>query len=882
MGRHTKTALNVIYWNANGIQNKIHEFYNLLDNKFIHVACLNETHLKPDLTLPSHSEFITYRYDRTDRDKGGVAIMIRRNIRHNLLPHPQTKLFECIGVEVLLENGSKIHITSVYMPGGSPHAPIITHYQNDIQKLTSTNASYFICGDFNSRHGHWNCGRANQAGNILYNEYCARNFLIKFPNSPTRFPHGPQGTPSTIDLVLTNGRHTTSDFECFTMTSDHVAVMFSINMNGGIEHNEERFALDYQNADWDRYRALIHFNIAPSTINIENITSVEEIDAHIETFTSLIHHARDKAVPLAFHHRYKLIIPDSLRDSIKIKNAMRRYWQRTRSLRIKSIVNRMEKEIKRAINEIRNDNWNTKLSDIKPSNQSVWKTARLLKNKNKSIPPLKDGDKICITPNEKSELISDEFFKNHQNPLADSDLGFTNEIHNKVNEFFIDPAHDFTCNDYPDEDEVIGIIKKLKNPKAPGIDRINNVLLKKLPARGITYLLFIITACMKFSYFPEKWKHAKVVPIPKPGKDHSSPSNYRPISLLCAISKILERVLLLRVNRFLNENEILPPEQHGFKAKFSTTHTLRNLITYAKEKLREKASTGIIMLDVEKAFDRVWHDGLLSKMIDLQLPAYIIKMIKSFITNRTFHVEIFGKKSKNHGIPFGVPQGAVLSPTLYNIYTFDVPKFIRTSLALFADDTAFYSSSPSAWKIAKNLREHAKIISDYMKKWKININSKKTQALFITNRIKKQLPKSKIRIFDTDVKWQSDSKYLGMVLEKKLTFKKHFDYIIDRANVATRTLYPMISRKSRLNVTNKLMIYKLAIRPIVTYASPALVNISKTHIKRLQILQNKTLKMIMNKSRYERTVDIHQEAQVPMISDYISKLTEKFIENQQQ
>lgn len=882
MDQHAKSKLNVIYWNANGIQNDIHEFYDLLTEKFIHIACLNETLLKPHQTLASHPDFITYRFDRTDRPKGGVAIIIRRNIKHHLLPHPQTALFECIGVEVLLENGSKIHITSAYMPGGSQHTPITTHYRSDIQKLTSPNVSYFVCGDFNSRHGHWNCARANTAGNILYDEYCMKNFLIKFPSKPTRFPTGTHGTPSTIDLVLTNGKHRTSDFKCLSLNSDHVAVTFTIHISGTIEHNEERLAPDYQNADWDRYRALIHFNIRPSSLNIENITTTEEIDTHIDKFISLINHARDKSVPLAFHHRYKLSIPDSLRETIRIKNAVRRYWQHTRYPQVKAVLNRMEKDIKKSINEIRNFNWNLKLSDIKPSNQSVWKTARLIKNKNKNIPPLNDGEKICITPLEKAELISDEFFKNHQNPLADGDPDFTNDIQHKVNEFLNDPNQQFICEDYPDEEEVIGIIKKLKNPKAPGIDRINNILLKKLPAKGITYLLFIITACMKLSYFPEKWKHAKVIPIPKPGKDHSIPSGFRPISLLCAISKILERVLLNRVNKFLNEKEILPPEQHGFKAKFSTTHQLFNVISNAKQKLREKSSTGIIMLDVEKAFDRVWHDGLLSKMIDLQFPAHIIKIIHSFIINRTFHVEIFGKKSKTHGIPFGVPQGAVLSPTLYNIYTFDIPKFVRTSIALFADDTAFYSSSPSAWKIAKNLRDHAKIIASYLKKWKININNQKTQALFITNRLKKQLPKSTIRIFDTDVKWQSDCKYLGMVLEKKLTFKKHFDYVIHRANVAIRTLYPMISRKSQLNVKNKLMIYKLAIRPIVTYACPAFIEIAKTHIKKLQILQNKALKMIMDKSRYERTVDIHQEAQVPLISVYINKLTEKFIENRQQ
>ena len=884
MGSHAKSKLNVIYWNANSIQNQTHEFYDFLSNNFIHIACVNETHLKPNIKLPSHNQYITYRLDRLDKPKGGVAIIIHRSIKHNQLQHHGTTLIECIGLEVLCENGSKLHITSAYLPGGTSHAEITANYKNDIKKLTNSNVSYFVCGDFNSRHRNWNCTQANSAGTILNNIYETNNFLIKFPPTPTRFPDGQWGTPSTIDLVLTNGKHQTSELECMNvLNSDHELVQFSINIDGEVEYSEERLTLDYQNADWDRYRALIHFNIAPSMLNIEQVTSTQMIDQHISKFMQLIYHARDKAIPKRFKNRYSLSIPDSLRQTIAIKNRIRRQWQRTGNPRLKSMLNRMEKLIKKKINEIRNMNWSAKLAEIKPSNQSVWQTARMIKNSNKAIPPLKVDGKVLVTSSEKAETIGEQFHKNHQNPLADENPDFTTETQNKVEDFLNNiETLNATCDDLPDREETLSHVKNLKNAKAPGIDRINNNLLKKLPARGIDYLHFIMILCIKFSYFPEDWKQAKVCAIPKPGKDHSDPSSYRPISLLCSMSKILERILLVRINKFLNEHEILPPEQHGFKAKFSTTHQLHNLISQAKGKLGEKASTGIVMLDVEKAFDRVWHDGLLAKMIDLQFPAYIIKMVKSFLTNRTFFVEIFGKKSQKYGIRFGVPQGAVHSPTLYNIFTFDIPKIMETALALFADDTAFFCSSPSAWNIAKNLRKHAKVINEYMRKWKININNKKTQALFITNRIKKQLPKATIKVFNEDVKWQTESKYLGMVLEKKLNFKKHIDYVVGKANVAIKTLYPLISRKSQLNVQNKLLIYKLAIRPIFTYACPAFINIAKTHIKRLQVLQNKALKMVMNRHWRTRTTDLHGDANVPMISDYIDKLTAKFNENRQQ
>ena len=128
MGTHAKSNLNILYWNANGIRNQIDEFYDLLESNFIHVACVNETHLKSNLALNSNPNYFFYRLDRTDRPKGGVAIIIKNSIKHQLLPHPQTKLFECIGLEIFTENGPTIQIYSAYLPGGSGHASINSHY----------------------------------------------------------------------------------------------------------------------------------------------------------------------------------------------------------------------------------------------------------------------------------------------------------------------------------------------------------------------------------------------------------------------------------------------------------------------------------------------------------------------------------------------------------------------------------------------------------------------------------------------------------------------------------------------------------------------------------------------------------------------------------
>jgi hypothetical protein len=223
-----------------------------------------------------------------------------------------------------------------------------------------------------------------------------------------------------------------------------------------------------------------------------------------------------------------------------------------------------------------------------------------------------------------------------------------------------------------------------------------------------------------------------------------------------------------------------------------------------------------------------------------------------------------------------VPQGAVLSPTLYNIFTYDVVRETTNNIGLFADDTALYHSAENSADVVTHLQHTGRKVQQYMNKWKINLNKQKTQALFITNRYSRQLPGNNIKFLNENIKWETEAKYLGMVIDKRVTLKPHVEYVTNRAHTALRQLYPLISRNSHLDVRNKLLIYKLAIRPIFTYGCPAFGSMAKTHLQKLQVLQNKFLRIVLNKTRYERITDLHTEAKIPSIKDYVGKLQANF------
>jgi hypothetical protein len=284
----------------------------------------------------------------------------------------------------------------------------------------------------------------------------------------------------------------------------------------------------------------------------------------------------------------------------------------------------------------------------------------------------------------------------------------------------------------------------------------------------------------------------------------------------------------------------------------------------------------MILLDVEKAFDRVWHSGLIYKLIKFKFPPYIIKFIKDFLQDRKFHVSVKNKMSIIKLMAFGLPQGSVLSPTLYNIFTADIPKDLYCMLSLFADDTGILCTSPSFKIISSRLENYLDVLKKYYKRWKIKINKDKTQAIYFTRRRSKELPNGPINIFGENIEWSKEVKYLGVILDKTLTLGQHIQQAVEKVGKAVRILYPLLNRKSGLNQTNKLLVYKQILRPMLLYACPLFQNIAKTHIKKLQVCQNRIIKLATNLPWLTPTKSTHKISEIQMVDEFINKLSAKF------
>lgn len=253
------------------------------------------------------------------------------------------------------------------------------------------------------------------------------------------------------------------------------------------------------------------------------------------------------------------------------------------------------------------------------------------------------------------------------------------------------------------------------------------------------------------------------MPSPFRAKSASESASYRGVSLLSVLSKLLERVILRRVLKHIDELHLIPDFQFGFRAGHSTIQQIVRVIQSIERGFEQKLSTGMVLLDLSCAFDSVWHDGLLFKMHQALFPIYLTKMMQSFLKDRTFCVRVGKAFSSVQQIPAGVPQGAVLSAISFNIYTNDVPQSNATEIAQYADDIAISKTAKRADSVKKACQDTVKSFSRYFKRWKLKLNHSKSEAAFFTKRTaQRAYPKHNIVINGHQVPWKNVVRYLGV------------------------------------------------------------------------------------------------------------------------
>ncbi|KAL9707286.1 hypothetical protein quinque_010804 [Culex quinquefasciatus] len=522
--------------------------------------------------------------------------------------------------------------------------------------------------DFNARHRQWNCLKANRAGSILVSRAASSDFFIHAPPAFTYQPPGGR-RPSTLDIVLSNNLVNMSSLTVVNdLSSDHLPVRFDVDVSVPFRHARPSTKC-YNRANWQTFQRIVNEKIDLTSPITTNLASPEAIDRCVEFFTCTLLEAEAAAVPTVPVRTYEdSKFPEIARQLVTLRNTCRRQWYRTRDPLLGAIVESLNNRIRFECSIARNQHFSNNIRNLENGAKDVWKISKALRNQVKYSPPLQAGDTLKASPVEKANLLADNFARAHRNP-SPGDPATCSAVEESV-QLIADSTFPVESVPVIRPKEIARIIKSLKAKKAPGEDKIRNTLLKRLPRKGLVMLTLIVNACLRTSYFPSSWKHAIVTAIPKPGKDITNPTNYRPISLLPVMSKILERVMLIRIESLVEQRNIVPPQQFGFKRGHSTNHQLARLTRNVKNSLARGDSAGMVLLDVEKAYDSVWQDAILHKMKLAGFPPYILKLLNSFLKQRSFQVAPsligrrdpsgkmchFGRRIITHRASFGICQ----------------------------------------------------------------------------------------------------------------------------------------------------------------------------------------------------------------------------------
>ena len=393
-----------------------------------------------------------------------------------------------------------------------------------------------------------------------------------------------------------------------------------------------------------------------------------------------------------------------------------------------------------------------------------------------------------------------------------------------------------------DHTVILDLLSKINISKAAGIDKLSGIFIRR-GERIAFHFTKIINLSILSSSFPDPCKIAKLIASFKKGI-RTEAKNYRPISLLPLFSKIFEKVVHIQTEKFLNDNKILFANQSGFRPRHSTETCLTHLTDSILEGCDKGLHTGMILIDLQKAFDTINYKILLEKMVFLKFSPPTIAWFRSYLTNRNFVVDVDSTLSEPAELVCGVPQGSILGPLLFLIYINDLPQSVRYSdIRLYADDTCISFKHRNINLINDKLNQDFNSLCDWFLDNKLSIHFGEDETktiLFSPKNLSKVAEPLIVKRNDITLKQFSSVEYLGCLLDSTLSGEEMAVKVLTKVNGRLRFLY---RQGKYLNKRLRRMLCNTIIQPHFDYASSAWYpNLGKGLKKKLQIAQNKCVR----------------------------------------
>ena len=779
------------------------------------------------------------------RRRGGVAIYIKDHIPFRTFNINTQYDIQAIEVKT---TQSYIAIVNLYAPPSTNLGDLITSLNTITANITTP---YLICGDINAHHPAWETHRnqPDTKGQQFYDFINNKNLVIlndgthTFPARKTRDSNTtPDITVATPNLSLHTAWHTTAD----PLTSDHLPIYINIGHTTRPLLTTPRFNL--KRANWYEYREQIE-NTPIANPTATQMTDLITQTAHQHIPQTKTHHKHPKATPWWNY--------DCTR-AITLRNTARNRFKRNKTeenlvnyKKARAKCRKLIKEAKRtSFKELANTfNRYTPLSKL-------WQITRAFKG---FRPPLNkamiimQNDITYSTPDEITQQFA-EFYHSIASqcppptPLVIPPNNDTHPYNSPLTMIELEEALSITGN------------------SAPGPDKIHYHCFKQLGCKGKLMLLQSLNHAYRTHTYPETWFHAHVVPKQKPNKDTHCLASYRPISLTNTIHKIFERIIKQRLMYIIKKEDLIIPEQCGFMPGRSTTDNLVRLTADIKDSITSRKTTAALFLDLKNAYDTLNITTLLT-YLNTKITGNLLHYLNNYLTRRSFQIKYLGTLSETKFPTTGLMQGSVLSPILFilalNSTLTHVPH--PSKIAIYADDIVIWTTAHTEHNALRDLEKALYHVQHSLAPLNLHISPEKTQCVLFSLRTPTNpLP---LTINNNPIKIATEAKFLGVTLDRSLTFKTHISNITSQASRRINILKALSGTDFGGDTKTLLTLYKSIIRPILEYASIIFENAAKTHLQKLDTIQNTALRIATCAFHSTPIDSLHVYTNMPTLAD---------------
>ena len=789
---------------------------------------LSETWLNPSVTDEDISleEYTVFRKDRPQRG-GGVCVYVKSSLPCKRRADLEMPNLEIIWVEISFMP-KPILVGVTYRSPGMNRGEA-SDYIQELQDclITALNVgaeSTFLMGDLNDRCTCWESRHEHSELKQDLLETTTALGLHQLINEATYMTGN---SANILDLIFTDcpGYVTTAGTLPPIGTSKHAVVYCECTKAITRDKPYSKEIWKYEDADREG------LNIAIGDLPFDEILP-DDIDEATEIWTHLILMISREYIPchtVKIHPRDKPWITHEIKKTMKTRDKFYRCYQRTKTKTHYEAYHRVKTEVNIKIIQAKKNNRDklvARLETLHDSPKQYWSIAKqIYGNRVRSnTPTLIDGETQYSTADEKAKLLAKYFASQSQKPTLPDNYSLPETVISDAPK--LEHLH-------VSEEEVYAELRKLKTGKSPGPDGVSNELLK-ICSRSLTpSLTKLFNRALNASTFPQLWKQANVSPIHKKGSRQEK-ENYRPISLLSTVGKILERLIFNKIYAHCETNGLLTWRNSGYKKMDSTTNQLAYIVDKIYKKLDRRRDNCLVFLDQSKAFDRIHHESLKYKMEKLGISGQLLTLLANYLQNRQIRVILDGAKSSWCNISAGVPQGSILGPLLFLIYVNDLIDDLECDIHLYADDAVLMTDFGNDVQLCfEKINRDLYRLNSWAEKWFMSFNPTKTKYMVISSVDK---PHPDLSMNGVMLEQVHSYRQLGLIINDRMNWEDHISSAIIKANKKMGLMWRLNNDLPRYAVE---AIYLSYIRPQLEYASIIYNNCTQEQSKRLEACQRR-------------------------------------------